>query len=247
MEEVTFRTIGSKERLVDRVVNELQKLIVDGRLGPGQKLPPERELAEKIGVSRTALREAVQILVARGLLATKHGVGTVVQPVSNENFVESLSLFLQMHHVSLDDLHRVRSILEVENARLAALQATAEDVGELKQILAQMDKVKDDPRAFADKDAEFHTALARTTHNPLLVILLDTFRDLMQEVRLSVSQYPDLFATIMPDHFRILEHVAEKDVEGSCQAMQAHLNHARNIQEFFLAQKDLGLHPADSQ
>jgi len=238
MDEVTFHTIGSKERLVDRVVNELQKLIVDGQLAPGHKLPPERELAEQIGVSRTVLREAVQILVARGLLATRHGVGTIVRPVSNENVIESLGLMLQMNNISLDDMHHVRSILEVENSRLAALQATKEDIAELEQILVAMDNIKkDDARAFADKDAEFHTTLARTTHNPLLMVLLDAIRDLMQEIRLSVSQYPDLFATVMPDHYKILERVAARDINGACQAMQAHLDHALSIQELFLSQK----------
>ncbi len=237
MEEVIFHTIGSKESLVDRVVNELQRLIIDGRLETGQKLPPERELAEKIGVSRTVLREAVQVLVARGLLATRHGVGTVVRSVSNENVIESLGLLLQMHNISLDDMHHVRSILEVENARLAALQATEKDIAELKQTLTEMDNVKNDARVFADKDAEFHTGLARTTRNPLLIVLLDAIRDLMQDIRLSVSKYPDLFATVMPDHYKILERVAARDVDGACQAMEAHLDHARNIQKLFLSQK----------
>jgi DNA-binding FadR family transcriptional regulator len=142
-----------------------------------------------------------------------------------------------MRNVSLDDMHNVRSILEVENARLATLQATEKDIAELKQTLAEMDNVKDDARAFADKDAEFHTGLARTTHNSLLMVLLDAIRDLMQEIRLSVSKYPDLFATVMPDHYEILERVAARDVDGACQAMQAHLDHARSIQEMFLAQK----------
>jgi GntR family transcriptional repressor for pyruvate dehydrogenase complex len=200
-------------------------------------LPPERELAEQIGVSRTVIREAVQVLVTKGLLETRHGVGTLVCQVSNNQFYESFNLFLLTHGVTLDDLHHVRSILEVENARLAALQATEADLARLRQILAEMEQVKADAQAFADKDAEFHTALAKTSHNPLMIILLDSIREPMQEIRLSVSQYSDLFATVMPDHSLIIEQIAARNAQGACQAMQAHLDHARAIQEKFLAQK----------
>jgi len=139
--------------------------------------------------------------------------------------------------VTLDDLHNVRSILEVEIARLAALQATDVDIAGLRQILAEMEQVKADAQAFADKDAEFHTALAKTSHNPLMIVLLDSIREPMQEVRLSVSRYSDLFATVMPDHSLIVEQVAARNAQGACQAMKAHLVHARTIQEKFLAQQ----------
>jgi len=232
----TFRTLGNKGRLVDQVVDEIQSMVVSGKLAPGMKLPPERELAEQIGVSRTVIREAVQILVTKGLLDTKHGVGTVVCQASNAHFTESLNLLLLTHGVTLDDLHHVRAILEVENARLAALQATREDISGLCQLLTEMETVKTDAKAFADKDAEFHTALAKTSHNPLMIVLLDSIREPMQEIRLSVSQYSDLFATVMPDHAAIVEQVAAGDPEGAQQAMRAHLDHARSIQEEFLAQ-----------
>jgi DNA-binding FadR family transcriptional regulator len=237
MEASTFRTIGNKGSLVDQVVEEIQNLVVNGSLEPGTKLPPERQLAEQIGVSRTVIREAVQILVTKGLLETKHGVGTLVCQVSNNHFAESLNLLLLTHGVTLDDLHHVRSILEVENARLAATQATEADISGLRQILTEMEQVKGDAQSFADKDTEFHTALAKTSHNPLMIVLLDSIREPMQEIRLSVSRYPDLFATVMPDHALIIERVAARDALGACRAMQAHLDHARTIQEKFLAQQ----------
>jgi len=237
METSTFRTIGNKGRLVDQVVEEIQGLIVSGHLELGMKLPPERELAEQIGVSRTVIREAVQVLVTKGLMETKHGVGTVVCRASNDHFAESLNLLRLTHGVTLDDLHHVRSILEVENARLAALQATEEDISGLRQILAKMEQVKADAQTFADKDAEFHTALAQTSHNPLMIVLLDSIREPMQEIRVSVSRYPELFATVMPDHAKIVERVAARDPDGARQAMQAHLSNARSIQDKFLAQQ----------
>lgn len=232
-----FPTIGSKERLVDRVVNEIQNLIVEHKLEPGVRLPPERDLAEQIGVSRTVVREAVRILVAKGLLETTHGVGTVVRQVNSDQIAEHLQIMLQTRGFSLDHLHHVRSILEVEIAGMAALRATDEATQELDRILAEAEVVMSRPEAFADKDAEFHRLLAEVSRNPLLVMLLDSIRDLMREVRLSVSRHPDLFEMVIPDHRKILECVNNRDEDGARHAMQQHLEHARTIQERFLEQQ----------
>jgi GntR family transcriptional repressor for pyruvate dehydrogenase complex len=99
-----------------------------------------------------------------------------------------------------------------------------------------MQAAQDDPHQFALKDSEFHQALAATTHNPLLALLLDSIRDLMWDVRLMVQQYPDLAQTVIPDHMRIVESIAEGDSQSASQAMQEHLEHARLIQERFLAE-----------
>jgi GntR family transcriptional repressor for pyruvate dehydrogenase complex len=237
-DEGLFHAVGTKGRLVDRVVNDIQRLIVDGHFEPSMKLPPEREIAEQLGVSRTVVREAVRILAARGLLATRRGVGTIVQQITEDHVGKRLNLLLRTSGISLAKLHEVRSILEVEMTGLAAQQATGEDIANLRGILTEMDETKESPEGFADKDAEFHTTLAQTTHNPLYSVLLGSIRDLMQEVRLSVSHYPDLFATVMPDHYRILDRIIAKDVDGARQTMQAHLEHARSIQQAFLAQQE---------
>jgi GntR family transcriptional repressor for pyruvate dehydrogenase complex len=230
--------IGNQGRLVDRVAQEIERLILDGVLEAGVKLPPQRELAEQIGVSRTVIREAMHILETKGLLESRHGFGTLVRQVSPDQFTQSMSWLLRSTKISLDDLHQVRSIVEVENVRLAALNATPEGTQNLRRILEEMDSAKSDIQQFADKDAEFHTALAQMTDNPLLTLLIDTIRDLIQEVRLSISRHPRLKATVMPDHYAILERVEARDSEGACNAMRAHLEHARKMQELYLEQGD---------
>ena len=234
-----FQSIRSQSRLVDRVVEEIEQLILDGKLKPGMRLPPQRQLAQHTGVSRPVIREAVHILETKGILESKHGIGTIIRPFSNDQFTQGMSWLLRSHNISLDDLHQMRSILEVENARLAALNSTVEGVDSLRKILLEMDSVEDDARLFAGKDAEFHNALAQMTNNPLLVMMIGTVRELLQEVRLSVSRYPDLKASVMPDHYNILECVASGDAEGASQAMRVHLDHARLIQEHFLKQRDV--------
>lgn len=234
--EGMFRNVGVQGGLVDRVVNEIQRVIVSGQLEPGMKLLPERELADELGVSRTVIREAVRILVAKGLLETKPGVGTIVRQVTSDQIVEPLSLLLQTQEggISIEHLHQVRRMLEVEIAGLAALQATEDDTAKLTGILDKMEAVLDIPEAFATRDADFHRGLARTTHNPLLIILLDSIRDLMQEVRLLVTRHPDLRQKVIPDHRKILERVEAKDPAGARQAMEEHLEHARRFQEELL-------------
>jgi GntR family transcriptional repressor for pyruvate dehydrogenase complex len=234
--ESMFRNVGVQGGLVDRVVDEIQRVIVSGQLEPGMKLLPERELADELGVSRTVIREAVRILVAKGLLETKPGVGTIVRQVTSDQIVEPLSLLLRTQEdgISVEHLHQVRHMLEVEIAGLAALQATEDDIAELTGLLDKMEAVLDIPEAFVTRDADFHRGLAKTTHNPLLIILLDSIRDLMQEVRLLVTRHPDLRQKVMPDHRKILERVAAKDQEGARQAMEEHLEHARWFQEELL-------------
>ena len=96
--------------------------------------------------------------------------------------------------------------------------------------MEEMTRATNDAEALAAHDAEFHRALAQATHNPLLVILLDSIRDLMQEVRLRVSSYPGIAEVIVPDHYRVLECVAAGDEEGARRAMREHIDHARDFQ-----------------
>jgi len=235
--QIVFRAIGNKERLVDRVVEEVKKLIIDRKLLPGTMLPPERELAEQIGVSRTVVREAVQILTAMGLVESRQGVGTLIRQANGDQLSEQLNLMLQTKGFTLDNLHHVRSILEVEIAALAARQASEEEISELNGIVNRMEAQAGDPIAYAESDAEFHRCLAKISHNPLLVLLLDSIGDILREVRLSVSKYPDISLKAMPDHRQILERVQERDSEGGRQAMRLHLEHARHIQDQVIQQK----------
>jgi GntR family transcriptional repressor for pyruvate dehydrogenase complex len=237
-----FRVLGRKDGLVDRVVQTIERQILDGRLVVGTKLSPEREFAERLGVSRTVVREAMRILVTKGLLETRHGIGTVVRALTRRELVRPLTLFLRTcgEAVSLEHLHQVRSILEVENAGLAARQASDADIEDLRRISAEMLSAAGDPQQFAVKDAEFHRRVAQTTHNPLLILLLDSTRDLMNEVRMLVARKHGLVERVMPTHTRILECVASRDARGARRAMRQHLRAALAIQRE-LMQKAEGL------
>lgn len=232
-EHSLFRTIGTKDRLVDQVANDITRLIIDGHLAPGTRLPSERELAREIGVSRTVIREAVRVLAAKGLLETRQGIGTTVLTVTRDQIVEPLSLLVQIQEggVAFEDLHQVRSILEVEIAGLAASQATEADITNLRRIMIEMEESQDNPDLFAVRDTEFHQALGQMTHNPILGLLLGVIRDLLQDYITQVTRRINPAEQVLPYHSRILEMVAAGDEQGAREAMHAHLQQIRRNHE----------------
>ena len=230
-----FRNIGRKEGLCAQVTKEIEDRILDGRLPVGTRLPPEREFAESLGVSRPVVREAVRTLVTKGLLDTRQGIGTTVRAVTHEEVTKPLTLFLRTwgQEVDLKHLHQVRSILEVENAALAAEQRSEEEMEALTRLCREMEAAANNPEVFAIRDTEFHQHLARTSHNPLLIVLLDSVHKMMAEVRVLVSHQSHLFDRVMPGHLAILEAVIGQDAEGARAAMREHLEIAFAIQREF--------------
>jgi len=239
-----FRSIGTKERLVDRVVTEIQRQILEGGLPPGTMLPSERELCEQLGVSRTVLREAVRMLVTKGLLETRPGVGTIVKQMGSEQISESIGLMLnQDKNMTLIHLHHVRRMLEVENAKLAAKHATEEDIARLQEIMLGMKEALNDAEEFSLLDAEFHRALADSTHNPLLGILLDSIRDLFLDVIVQIQVPSYQVDHTLPEHGRIVDEVAARNPEGAAAAMRTHLESALQMMRKRLLEEQTGISP----
>jgi DNA-binding FadR family transcriptional regulator len=119
----------------------------------------------------------------------------------------------------------------VEIAGLAARQCMEQEVEELSEIVDRMEAAMSEPLEYAKEDARFHRRLAQMAHNPLLVLLLDSISDLLREIRLTVSKYPQISTRGMPDHRKIMEQVRAHQVEEARLAMQQHLAHARQIQD----------------
>jgi len=226
-----FRTVGVKGRLVDRVVDEIQYQIMDGKFTPGMRLPPERELCEQLGVSRTVLREAVRMLVSRGLLVTRPGVVTLVKEITSDQVKQPLAMILtQSGSINLDHLNQVRQILEIAIIQLAAKEATDGEISHLKSLYQKMEETSKIPLEYSILDGDYHRALAEITHNPFLVILLDTIRDAMESVRIMVLKHPGLIETVNEDHLKMIGLIEAHDPVTAGLAMRTHLEHARQIQ-----------------
>lgn len=225
-----FRSIGTKERLVDRVVGEIQNRILEGGLEPGTMLPSERELCEQLGVSRTVLREAVRMLVTKGLLETRPGVGTIVKQIGSNQISESINFMLnQDPKLTLIHLHSVRRMLEIENARLAAANATGEDIARLREILDEMKNALGDAEEFSILDAEFHRVVADATQNPLLGILLDSIRGLFLDIIIKIQVHSFQVEHTLPEHKKIVDEIAARNPEKAAEAMRVHLEYALQI------------------
>ncbi len=162
----------SGRQVADVVAERIERLIVDGVLKTGQTLPSERRLTEKLGVSRTALREGLKILSARGIIETMHGKGSFVANLTVQPTLSPLMHLFGSQPRTLYDLFEVRELLEAQSARLAALRGTPADfvliTRRYDEMLAAHDK-DISASAHARLDHAFHLAICDASHNPVLV------------------------------------------------------------------------------
>jgi GntR family transcriptional repressor for pyruvate dehydrogenase complex len=216
--------------LSERVADQLQELILSGHIAPGERLPSERELAERFGVSRTVIREAVRRLTGTGLVAGRAGSGVVVREVASNVVRDSMNRFLRSRAFLNPDglaealamLHEVRTMLEVQVAGVAARARSAEDVVRMRETADAM-AAEDDLAARAAADVAFHREIALATHNELYVVLLDSIEDPLLDIRLATLQLGDRLPDAVTGHGRILAAVEAGDVDGARAAMTAHL------------------------
>jgi GntR family transcriptional repressor for pyruvate dehydrogenase complex len=225
-----FMTVTRDSTLTERADQQIEELILTGAIGPGDRLPPERELGEKLGVSRTVVREAVKALAAKGLLEVRTGSGTYVRKIGPDLMTAPLGLLLRANVLSAELIHEVRALLEVRNAELAALRARPEDIRAMEEAVQLLSDRTITAHQYADGDVAFHRHLAAATQNPLLLALVQSINEVMFHVRLRAAAHlgdvPRERAIFY--HSRILERVKARDVEGARAAMLEHLEYARD-------------------
>src|SRR5919112_626300 len=158
-------------------------MVVSGGLEPGERLPPERELCERLGVSRTVVREALNLLEARGLISIEHGRGAVVSGGTTDAVRDALEVVLRVRPKVLWELLEMRAILEVGISGLAAERATEEDTDAMRVQLERMAALIDVPEGYVDADVEFHALLARAARNGVLLTMLEPIVDLLRASR----------------------------------------------------------------
>jgi len=221
--------------LADRVAEHLKDRVLDGTLGRGARLPPERILSEQYGVSRTVIREAVRTLVSKGLLETRGGSGTYVRNPDAAALGESMSLLLRLHHgnmpIPYEKVHEVRLVLEIEIADLAATRAEPDDLAAMEYQIARQRQAytDDDANLYFASDVAFHAALATATHNELFSVLLNSIADVMTEVNQFGFLVPGTHEPTLAQHERILAAVKAGDAGAAVRAMKAHLRDSQRV------------------
>jgi GntR family transcriptional repressor for pyruvate dehydrogenase complex len=212
-------------RLYEQIVQQIEESIVKGDLKPGDQLPAERELAQRFGVSRTAVREAVKALREKGLVEAYSGKGTFITDGTTQAVRQSLDLMVKIGQPEgSTHLAEVRAILEPEIAALAAVRIQEPELATMREAVSMMDRAGQDPEAYIEADLDFHLALAEGAANPLILSLLDSIVGLLREQRLRIFRVPGGPERGQFHHKRILEAVEKHDAEKARLAMRAHLS-----------------------
>ena len=223
-----FRALNSA-RLSEQVVEQIEMLIVNGQLKPGDRLPAERELGERFAVSRTVIREATRSLQEKGLVAIRPGVGTFIHDGTSDIMRQSLErMVLIDKQQGLENLMQVREMLEPGIAALAAQKAEPDDIAAMQAAIVVMDGTMDEVEQFIAADHDFHLALAHATRNQLLVYLIDSIVDsLTQQRRRTFQGGKDGPQRGQEYHKRILGTIKNHDSELARNLMMEHLQQVR--------------------
>ncbi len=215
-------------RLYEQIVQQIEDSVLNGTLKPGDQLPAERELAQRLGVSRTAVREAVKALREKGLVEAYSGRGTFVTDGTSQAARQSFDLMVKIgQQEGAPHLAELRLILEPGIAALAAVRAKEDDLVALREAVAVMDRAQDDPEAYIEADLDFHLALAETVANPLILSLIDSIVGLLREQRIKIFNVEGGPQRGQIHHKRILEAMERRDAEMARTAMRAHLEQVR--------------------
>lgn len=219
-------------RIYEKIVEQIERRILTGDLKVGDQLPPERELAEHFGVSRTAVREAVKALRQKGLVEVQPGRGTFITNGTSQAMRHSLGLMIKIGQADgTSNLVEVREIFEPEIAALAATRADEEDIAALREAVTAMDAALEDADAFVEADLDFHLALAEATQNALVPTLIDSIVDLLREQRKRIALVEGGLQRGQFHHKRVLDAIIRHDPEAAREAMRAHLQQVRQDSE----------------
>lgn len=224
---VVFDYVERNVTLGDKVTALIRERIIDGDLRPGDRLPSERDLGDQFGVSRTVVREAIRSLTAKGMVEPSSR-GYHVSRVSAGTVSESMMLYLHEQPISYEQIHEIRTTIELEVTRLAAERATDEDIA---AMFAQCDAMKNAPdrSAAALADLEFHRTVAGAAHNVMFVVMLDSIKDILLDLRRVTHAVPGRVEKGVRAHRRIAQRIADADAEGAVQAMSDHLNESLRV------------------
>jgi len=217
-------------RLYESAIEQIMDLVKRNELRPGDKLPPEREMAEKLSISRNSLREAFRVLESRGLIKSKAGGGRYIREIRKNGYSNTENIILSLEKSSILELLEAREIFEVKIAEVAVQRATVEDIKSIEEALNKMneeDELKDDKKT--ESDTEFHLAIASASHNFVFVNIIKLHLDLLRDTREKTQQIPGRREERWREHQAILQAIKEHNTEKAGEAMLKHLRNVREV------------------
>ncbi|BDG60182.1 FadR/GntR family transcriptional regulator [Caldinitratiruptor microaerophilus] len=220
------------------IVDRIRQSIESGSLRPGDRLPPERDMARQLGVSRLSVREAIKVLEAMGLVEVRPGDGTFVRRATAENLVDPVLLgHLVEEGTTLAELVEVRMVLEVEMASLAAGRATPEDIEAMESALRRMEEQIGRGEDFLEADREFHAAVCDATRNAVLARMYEGIMDLVTHLRRRTWRVPGAPERAVASHRAILDAIRARDPSRARAAMREHMANVRRDLEVVMGQE----------
>lgn len=213
-------------RMSEVIVEKIRELMREGQLKPGDRLPPERDLCERFGVSRVTMREALRLLESAGLVDIRVGGrgGAFVTAPSSNRVGEGLADLVTLSVIGAADVAEVRLVLEVEIVPLVCERVTEEDLTALEAICERSAEALRNGEYSVDMSLEFHNAVAQATHNPALEMLVESFRGPMlmslQEAR---DIAPEMGGLGTKEHKQFIEAVRRRDADEATRIMREHL------------------------
>lgn len=242
---------GARAGLPDRVVAELLAAVAAGEHSPGSRLPPEAVLAQRAGVSRLTLREAVKVLRDKGVLRVEQGRGTFVNPPSewstlDPSLLAARSMVEGGSAATAQHITETRRIVEVGAAELAAHRRVESHLHHLRDTISRMQRADgaDDVPAFSAADVAFHDGIMLAAGNPFLAALLQPLKALVHDVRVQTSLTHQMRATAITAHLGILDAVAAGNQAEARRTMTEHLAETHRVIERLSATGRLPVHPA---
>jgi GntR family transcriptional regulator, transcriptional repressor for pyruvate dehydrogenase complex len=205
----------------EAVEDQIKSLIVSRQLTAGDVLPPERQFAERLRVSRSTLREALRALAQEGLLSARHGSGWAVAPNAT-TAASNVSVYFLLEEATLEEILEAELTIEPSIARLAAERRTDSDLESMKGFYDRMRRT-DSAAEFVALDYEFHSLIATAAGNLLLSFSMLSTKSLLEELRVSLSARRGAINASQREHARILSAIEARDGEAAEQAMRAHV------------------------
>jgi len=213
------------------VVDYVRRLIESGKFRAGDKLPPERELVQLIGVSRATVRAGLQSLATVGVVGSRRGAGTFVTDGPPILDVNPLSLFSALHGIPRAELFEARRVIEIDLAGLAAERAHGEELAVISEEVMEMFASIDDVHRFLVHDIRFHRAVATAARNPLLAAIMEMVADLFYDQRKKTVDLWKDAPEAAEQHRKIYQAIRAGDVDRARREMDTHLQWAQEAQE----------------
>jgi len=224
-----------RRSVAEQVAHRILELVRTGSLGPGDQLPPERELAASLQVSRPSVREAIRGLTILGVVRTRQGGGLYITDLGAEELLGPLQFFISLEDVNLRELYDARMLIESDVARRAARTIMPAQLTRLQEILAAQEDTLDDPVRFRLSDTEFHEILWDSADNAFLRRIGKSLNVLGLESRKMASETPGVLRQSFADHKAIVAALSAGD---AAQAAICAARHMRNVYETTISKNE---------